>query len=140
MVIASGFFFSDEYRGKGKSNAEFVEDVYRAMLGRYPDAAGAADWTNLLNQGTARESLVNQMSSSQEYIEICQKLGILRMANGWQSIGSKVYYVQNDARLSGWQTIDGNRYYFNPNDDNARAAGWCYIDGLKYYFNSDGTM
>lgn len=140
LQLASGFFFSEEYKAKNKNNSDFVSDVYRAMLGREADTAGKADWVNRLNKGTSRETLIGQIAGSQEFLEIGRSLGIVHTADGWLTIGSKVYYIVNDARQSGWQKIGGNRYYFDPKDGNARVTGWNYIDGLKYYFNGDGTL
>lgn len=40
--------------------------------------------------------------------------------------------------LTGWQEIDGNRYYFG--DDYAMATYWQDLDGHRYYFSGDGTM
>ena len=51
-----------------------------------------------------------------------------------------IYYYQDfHARLvTGWQDIEGNRYYFG--DDYAMATYWQDIDGNRYYFSGDGTM
>lgn len=49
------------------------------------------------------------------------------------------YYQDFHARLvTGWQDIDGSRYYFG--EDNVMATNWRDIDGNRYYFSSDGTM
>lgn len=44
----------------------------------------------------------------------------------------------------GWQYIDGDWFYFNPNSDGYKGAMkracWDYIDGNWYYFYYDGTM
>ncbi|WP_434309599.1 DUF4214 domain-containing protein [Hominifimenecus sp. rT4P-3] len=140
LDIAYGFFFSEEYQRKNKNNTDFVADVYRALLGREPDKSGSADWVRVLNRGVSRETVVTQMADSQEYINACRSRGIARFKNGWQTGGQKVYYIKNDSRVSGWQTIDGNRYYFDPNDGNARVTGWEYVDGLKYFFYGDGKL
>ena len=41
----------------------------------------------------------------------------------------------------GWQTINGNKYYFlsesaSGNPEGSMATGWCKIDGEWYYFNT----
>ncbi len=40
-------------------------------------------------------------------------------------------------QLTGWQTIDGERYYFK--SSGIMATGW-NIDGKVYYFNANGKM
>jgi len=45
----------------------FVIQLYQQMLGRLPDIGGLAYWTNLLNQGTSRSTIVTQIEQSQEY-------------------------------------------------------------------------
>ena len=39
--------------------------------------------------------------------------------------------------LEGWQTIDGQRYYYKKGKPH---TGWLKLDGNRYYFLSDGTM
>ena len=48
-------------------------------------------------------------------------------------------YQDFHARLvTGWQDIDGSRYYFG--DDYAMATGWQEIGGNRYHFGDDGAM
>ena len=61
-------------------------------------------------------------------------------AQGWaqDDAGQRLYY--RDGRLlTGWQTVDGKRYFF---DENAvMAAGkWLLIGGKWYYFYPDGSL
>ena len=61
-------------------------------------------------------------------------------------------------RVTGWQTIDGQRYYFMPdgtrysngwlsfgstyyylNSNGVRVTGWQTIDGEEYYFDKNGV-
>ncbi len=138
--IASGFFFSNEYTRKNRSNYDFVLDAYRAMLGRTGTDSERNDWVVRLNNGWSRETVIATMAESREYRAKCSAIGVAYLKNGWTTVGGKTYYVQNGSMLSGWQTVDGTRYYFDPSDGNARAQGWAYADGYKYYFNSDGTL
>lgn len=59
----------------------------------------------------------------------------VKQANTW--IGNS--YVDSDGkRLTGWQEIGENKYYFN--EDGQRQTGYQTIDGNKYYFHSNGAM
>lgn len=40
--------------------------------------------------------------------------------------------------LRGWQTIDGNTYYYNRSG--VKLTGWYRIKGSTYYFGKDGVM
>jgi SAM-dependent methyltransferase len=50
------------------SDREFLETVYRRMLGREPDAEGAADHLRSLREGKSRADLVLDFSGSTEFI------------------------------------------------------------------------
>lgn len=52
-----------------------------------------------------------------------------------------VFYRKKDSgnyRYTGWQTIDGKRYYFDKNGN--PVTGDQIIQGMKYTFNSDGSL
>ena len=137
LDLTLGFFMSNEYQNKKTSNAQFVTDLYACLLGRTPDTAGLNSWVSALNSGTSRQALCTQIVESAEFQKLCNQLGILRVANGW---ADGTYYYQNGQKLSGWQTIDGARYYFNPANNNAKQTGWGYVDGYKLYFGSNGIL
>ena len=66
-----------------------------------------------------------------------------RMVTGWAKIGGAWYYMNNDKGDSSvsigvmqsnrWMKISGQWYRFSASG--AALTGWQYIDGLKYYFN-----
>lgn len=69
--IAEQFFGSSEYvrRFGGQSNAQFVDQLYRNVLGRAGDPGGTDYWTRRLADGRiARLALVVQFSESPEHI------------------------------------------------------------------------
>lgn len=52
-----------------------------------------------------------------------------------------VFYRKKDTtkyKYTGWQTIDGKRYYFDKNGN--PVTGEQIIQGMKYTFNSDGSL
>ena len=51
---------------------------------------------------------------------------------GWQ------YRAYNGTPLTGWQTIDGDIYYFDPNRDDTMAADWQTVGGFRYYLGTEG--
>lgn len=75
-VVAESFARSPEFRdrfGDG-THAEFVELVYRNVLGRAPDQAGLAYWTDRIEAGRTRGWVMAAFSESPE--------GVARLAPG----------------------------------------------------------
>ncbi|MBO1680949.1 hypothetical protein HJY11_14290, partial [Bittarella massiliensis] len=59
---------------------------------------------------------------------------------GLQEIDGKWYnFAGTGGSLTGWRTIDGKKYYFDPEVKYA-LTGFQKIDGETYYFDSDGIM
>ena len=56
--------------------------------------------------------------------------------DGWIGSGNRRQYLNKGVPLTGWQTIDGLRYYFNPKNSNYMALGWQTIStkGVKKHF------
>ncbi len=74
--IVSGFFNSEEYKSKEKSNGEIVNDCYHAMLGRDADEAGYNDWVGRLNNGMSVNAILAGFVGSQEFSTLCQSYAI----------------------------------------------------------------
>jgi len=74
--IVHGIAASPEFQAKGLTNAETVEFLYEAMLGRASDEAGKADWVKLLDAGMTVDVVINGFTGSQEFAGICGIYGI----------------------------------------------------------------
>lgn len=74
--VALGFFFSDEMKIRGLSNADFVELLYKVMMNRGSDASGKAYWMNMLDNGVSRMGVFNGFAGSKEFESICGNYGI----------------------------------------------------------------
>ena len=62
--------------------------------------------------------------------------------SGWsRSQSGAVYYLdwEGDPQ-TGWKTIDGNCYYFDPQRGGAMAQGWLELETGWYYFGNNGIM
>lgn len=67
--VARSFIASNEFKGlygANPSNAAFVDLLYQNILHRAPDAAGAAYWVGVLNQGQPREDTLAFFSEGNE--------------------------------------------------------------------------
>ena len=74
--IIESFVNSQEFKNKNYSNADAVEILYKAMLGRGSDPAGKADWVEKLNAGQPLEAVINGFCGSAEFKAICDAYGI----------------------------------------------------------------
>jgi Domain of unknown function (DUF4214) len=63
----SGVFNSQEYSNLGRSNQQFLGDMYDAVLRRYPDPTGWNGWLAQVNSGASRASIVSGIVNSQEF-------------------------------------------------------------------------
>lgn len=53
--------------------------------------------------------------------------------------GSTYYVTEDGTKLTGFQTIDGNEYYFNARGVMQKTT-WITVDGNKYYAKADGKL
>src|SRR5206468_415257 len=53
--------------GSNPGNTNYVNRLYQSLLNRSPDSNALAYWSNLLNTGTTRYTVVSQIMQSQEY-------------------------------------------------------------------------
>ena len=81
--------------------------------------------------------------------------------SGWDVLdnGGQCYLDEDGDPISGWQELEGNIYYFDPDsfamqirwvnledgryylgDDGVRRIGWQTIDGQRYYLGDEGIM
>ena len=151
---AIGFFESDEYKAKNKTDEQYVKTLYSVILGRTVDPEGLTTWLSYLAGGTPRLYVLAGLVNSNEYSSICNSYGITRgeipmdpnvvmIGNPGNLVtdeeGNLYFNSTSGTRLTGWQRISGNRYYFDPATGRA-ASGWTYIGGLKYYFDSEHRL
>ncbi len=74
--IINGFFNSNEYKSRNRTNEQTVTDCYNAILGRSPDASGMKDWCDAMACGATAMGIANGFVGSQEFIKLCASYGI----------------------------------------------------------------
>jgi hypothetical protein len=67
QALARFYFNSDEYLAKGKTDSEFLVDVYQTFLQREPDQAGFDFWMAQLTAGLTRGMVITQFAYSDEF-------------------------------------------------------------------------
>ena len=80
-----GFFESNEYIGKNKTNEQFVIDCYHAFLGREPEPEGLAYWTEKLDSREYSKQKVIDLGfgHSEEFKKILEDCGFVIMEDNW---------------------------------------------------------
>jgi len=151
---AYGFFESAEYRNANVSDEQYLRTLYAVVLGRECDGSGLAYWLGYLQGGTPRSYILAGFVNSEEYAGICSSYNIDRgslpmnpadahvAVAGMLSVEADGLYFNSytGVRLTGWQRVNGDRYYFDPENQGRAAGGWVYIDGLKYYFDEEHRL
>lgn len=74
--VAQGFFFSQEFRNKNLSDADYVDTLYRTMFNREADSEGRADWLDALTNGMSREFVFRGFAQGVEFKNLCDSFGI----------------------------------------------------------------
>ena len=74
--IVDQFAASKEFKGTKRSFADMVETLYLTMLDRSADPAEKADWIRKLQNGQRLKSVLNGITTSQEYINLCETCGL----------------------------------------------------------------
>ena len=70
-------------------------------------------------------------------LSVCAFL-LLPRRSGWSSDQAGTAYYRNGHAVTGWQNIDGSRYYFGA--DGLLRTGWQDIDGSRYYLDAGGIL
>jgi hypothetical protein len=75
--IVKDLVVSREFKNKKLSNAEFVERMYQAMLGRASDASGKKNWLDTMSKGVSEIYIINGFAGSNEFGNLCRNYGII---------------------------------------------------------------
>lgn len=59
-----------------RNDAQFVGQLYKACMGRTGDAEGLAFWTQMLQRGETRQTVMMHFFVSEEFTTLCRSLGI----------------------------------------------------------------
>ena len=67
---------SNEFKLRKLSFPDMVENLYKAMLDRSADPAEKSEWITRMQNGERLKIVLNGISTSQEYISLCETCGI----------------------------------------------------------------
>lgn len=94
---------------------------------------------NLTNKESRQVESNNVTETVQEKTETTSYIKETPKLTGWQNIGGKYYYYdENGNTKSGW-IQDNDKYYYCDNSG-VMKTGWIQDSGKWYYLNNNGTM
>lgn len=125
--VAYGFLFSDEFQKKNLGDRDYIERLYRSMMGRASDASGKNYWAEHLANGVSRLYVFRQFVVSNEFSNLCSTYGINR----------------GDVSLTEARDINYNVTRFVTRNYLEFLGRSYEVDGLNYwcrYINGGGEM
>ena len=75
-TLAEGFIMSDEFKGRGVSNEDFLTIMYKTFFNREADEGGYNDWLGKLQAGVSRSEVLAGFVDSAEFAQLCVNYGI----------------------------------------------------------------
>ena len=105
---ARSFIFSTEYTNKGLSDADYVENLYLALMGRSSDAEGKANWLNALASGKTRDEVFAGFVNSVEFANICKTYNIDKGSYTAKNVGDKYTNFTMFTTMEGIEINSGN--------------------------------
>ena len=141
IVDGSRYYFDGDCR-MVTGLVEWKADGTRSLFGS--DGVAVSGWetvdgdTYFFSEETGRSLRWEQVIEGKRYYFDSKG----RMTTGWvtwNADSTKSFFGQDGVALSGWQKLDGDKYYFDPED--GRCLRWEQeIDGETYYFDTHGRM
>jgi len=77
-TIAYRFIFGTEMHERDLSDEQFIDVLYRALLGRASDSTGRNHWVRQLQNGNSRYSVFVSFAATNEFGRMCNDHGISR--------------------------------------------------------------
>lgn len=104
-----------------------ADDAFLAQMG-VADATGIAKYFGLKKAGLMHDGTGWKYKQGDgTYFE-----------NGWMEIGNYRYFFEDEYAVTGWKTIDGEKYFFMP--DGFVITGWFSFGKTRYYADSKGEV
>jgi hypothetical protein len=73
-AVVTQFYLKQQYADRGTTEAQYVRDLYQAVLGTEPDTKGAPALVNYLEKGGSRDVALTHLLASRQYAQIVQRL------------------------------------------------------------------
>ncbi|SCP97494.1 beta-N-acetylglucosaminidase domain-containing protein [Anaerobium acetethylicum] len=76
IQVAQNFIFSDEFRDKNLSDADYIKTLYRTFLGREFEQGGLDYYLEKIESGTSKEEILSGFAHSPEFTGIVESFGL----------------------------------------------------------------
>jgi len=76
--VVWSFYNSNEYKSKNKTNSEYIDTLYKALLNRGADSSGKNSWLAKMTVGMSRTYIFKGFAESGEFTNLCKSYGITR--------------------------------------------------------------
>jgi len=76
--VAQSFVFSGEAKRRKLSNEQYVDSLYRGLLGCEPDSKNRKTWLNRIKAGWPREDVLAGFIKSAKFTNLCKQAGVVR--------------------------------------------------------------
>ena len=119
--IGFGFVNSEECKGMGLSDEDYIKMLYRTFMDREADAGGLEAWGSQLEAGVTREKVFEGFVMSDEFRGICEQYGIL---------------VGDPESVDAFAEV--LKLYRNQNADITKFVARCYTMALGRGFDEEG--
>ncbi len=119
VECARCFIQSKEYINKNLSDDEYVENLYKALMGRASDEGGKSNWLYALANGMTRDEVFAGFANSKEFDDICKKYGIVR---GSYTAKDKGTYDPNKQNNNNQNNKNNNNDNNNQNNQNNEST------------------
>jgi len=139
--------FSTEYAARNRTNTQYVDDLYNAVLQRSPDAAGEAGWIANLNNGGSRSDVLHSFTESPEFSSDANRLvGATKFTVPAAGPFPFMYTIPAGQSIKSAVTLTpGGQTYYDPSDgaNDACPSSLSSTDGKTVVDNNvdtdDGT-
>ena len=74
--VARAFLEGDEFNARQTPNFLYVTILYQALCNRNPSGEEVTSWTEKLDSGTTRDSVLSEFLSSREFSDYCWAYGV----------------------------------------------------------------
>ena len=74
--VARAFLLDSDILSSNVSNEDYIERLYRCLLGREPDEDGFEYWVETLENGVTRDSVFESMLRAKEWTSYCSSYGV----------------------------------------------------------------
>ncbi len=128
--------------GKMLTGKQTVQSTGKTYYAKKNGVLAQNEWVNSLYYYQDDCTLAVNTWVNGKYVDANGRFTGQTNYNGLMKDGSKTYYYVNNVKQTGFQTVNGKLYYFDPSADGVmrNKAGWFTVGNYRYYTKSTGVV